>query len=1063
MFINGCLLFEIIMFEQSKFTREIKLFKQASIASLVFFIVLFNLSASKAATQGNLSSTQQPSNLPSPSNMVKVGLNDIPEKENFSLEYFIKEKAYLKLLKRDILPYLKQKSNKPLTCFISYAWGDCYHEYWVKRFAEMLNKAGIQVLLDRWVVRRGTILHEFIKKIEEADWVLVIGTKLYLEKYNRRSANSQEKEHVVSLEGKLIEYLIGYNTEWGNKVVPILLEGTPEECFPFMLHHKIYSEFTKNDYFEELLKLIHDLYNIDNRDNYFEKVINNFRSYAIIAANIPEKKQKAFKRNQIEKILELERQIAEDVDLYVQDAFNPREELEEVDYMGSSPTLATKTTLPKFLSYIPYPRTKEYIEREKTQQELRQKLNKEGICIVTGYGGVGKSTLVAEYGHARKEERTVRWIPAETQDKLIQAYENIAGELVNNDKYENSAQLELAQLKLKQELARLKEEPVSYPKMLASMVYNTLVEHKQLTLLILDNAVDSQLVTACLLDRPKIVQVIITTRDKKSFKNYSQVELSAFTLEEGKAYIQQRLQEFKPSEQNIEALIKEVGLIPQKLALATGYITEISFMNIDRYINKLRVLKKQGKKRQGKLVLPEANLGLEILDAPSQLIMRYGAYLDPEFIPLSLVSALLRVSDEERISDILALLEKFSLIKIINNSPNKEGIQIHREIQAACKEYQKWKRKGNNKVTEQSLAMTLLQMLVQCMPEIAKEPDATWTQAKLYFSNVTSVLASVPKMVQPFLAILYDRAAIYSRELTCDYMAALFFHQQALEIYRQIHKGKNHPDITKSLNNVGIVYKELGQYEDALTYLKQALEMVQVLYSGNHSEAANFLNNIGMVYYESNQPQEALRYFQQAFEMGKALYVGNHVNIARFLNNLGIAYRGLGQYEDALTYLKQALEMVQALYSGNHSEAANFLNNIGMVYYESKQPQEALRYFQQAFEMGKALYVGNHVNIARFLNNLGIAYRGLGQYEDALTYLKQALRMRQVLYTGNHTTIADSLNDIGLVYYETRQPQEALQYFQQALKMYQALYPNNTNHPNIQMVQRNIEKFQEEQ
>ena len=119
------------MLKQSKSSRKAKLFSQTSIVRLVFFIVLLNVSALQADNPSTEAFFQQLSNSVSSSGMVKIGLSAIPEKENFSLEYFIKEKAYLKLLERDILPYLRQKNSKPPTCFISYAWGDPYHEYWV--------------------------------------------------------------------------------------------------------------------------------------------------------------------------------------------------------------------------------------------------------------------------------------------------------------------------------------------------------------------------------------------------------------------------------------------------------------------------------------------------------------------------------------------------------------------------------------------------------------------------------------------------------------------------------------------------------------------------------------------------------------------------------------------------------------------------------------------------------------------------------------------------------------------------------------------------------------------
>ncbi|OJW71488.1 MAG: hypothetical protein BGO68_03795 [Candidatus Amoebophilus sp. 36-38] len=86
------------MLIQNKFSRKTKLLKQTSLTHLIFLVVLLAASTLQGATQNNIPSSQQASTHSSPSNMVKVGLTDIPEKENFSLEYFIRALPKLNIL-----------------------------------------------------------------------------------------------------------------------------------------------------------------------------------------------------------------------------------------------------------------------------------------------------------------------------------------------------------------------------------------------------------------------------------------------------------------------------------------------------------------------------------------------------------------------------------------------------------------------------------------------------------------------------------------------------------------------------------------------------------------------------------------------------------------------------------------------------------------------------------------------------------------------------------------------------------------------------------------------------
>ena len=65
--------------------------------------------------------------------------------------------------------YIEEQKITPPECFISYAWGVPDHERWVeKRLATDLQKAGIDVVLDRWHnAQIGASVARFIERIED--------------------------------------------------------------------------------------------------------------------------------------------------------------------------------------------------------------------------------------------------------------------------------------------------------------------------------------------------------------------------------------------------------------------------------------------------------------------------------------------------------------------------------------------------------------------------------------------------------------------------------------------------------------------------------------------------------------------------------------------------------------------------------------------------------------------------------------------------------------------------------------------------------------------------------
>jgi len=694
-------------------------------------------------------------------------------------------------------------------------------------------------------------------------------------------------------------------------------------------------------------------------------------------------------------------------------------------------------------SYITQAKSKNYMPRENKQEELRTQLAYQGICVVYGHGGVGKSTLVAEYGYEQKERQAVWWIPAETLEKLTASYQHLAQELDIN--YQKLAQ-------------EKRWQPNQYLPELVREIYNVLDDRKQSTLLILDNATDTKLINECLLHRPSLVQIIITTRDQRSFSDYIQIKLDAFTYEEGQAYIQKKLNFYYPDKQAVQDLIEEVGLIPQKLELATSYIKEVKFMSIEKYVTKLRDLKQQGKKQQGKLILPEARLGLETLNTSAQLLMRYGVYLDPDFIPLSLVNGLLRISDEEELDAILVALERLSLITIISR-PSKEGIQIHREVQAACKEYQVWKERS--KPSQQELVSALIQVLEECMPDLSEVSDSMWNKANLYATNVTYFLSEIQEGDYPFRKAdeLFQRLGDYNQKIQYNYHKALEYYKKSLKIRKEFCTN-NYLDIAISYNRIGSNYQAISQFHKATNSFHKAIKMLEINHSVNTNEKAYAdeeawaLNGIATIYATSGNYQEALRYYDQTWKIYQKIYKDDHYNKAYVLVKKGIVYQALGNYQAALAKYQEALKIYKNLYViDSHVNIAHVLNRIGSAYERLNRHQEALeKYYKPALIMYQKVYedngnISNHPDIAYTLNGIGSAYQALGKHQKALYYHEEAHKVYKEVYKNNNAYIAYTLNGKGAAYQGLARYQESLTCHQEAHNIYRELYKND--HPDI--------------
>jgi hypothetical protein len=113
----------------------------------------------------------------------------------------------------------------PPSVFISYAWSDVPEQAWVQQLAERLQADGVNVWLDRWLLRPGVQLPGFMESaIREADFVLITCTPSY-------KATSDARSGGVGYEGDVITGEIPARQESG-KFIPVLRTGEWVDAAP---------------------------------------------------------------------------------------------------------------------------------------------------------------------------------------------------------------------------------------------------------------------------------------------------------------------------------------------------------------------------------------------------------------------------------------------------------------------------------------------------------------------------------------------------------------------------------------------------------------------------------------------------------------------------------------------------------------------------------------------------------------------------------------------------------------------------------------------------------------
>lgn len=233
----------------------------------------------------------------------------------------------------------------------------------------------------------------------------------------------------------------------------------------------------------------------------------------------------------------------------------------------------------------------------------------------------------------------------------------------------------------------------------------------------------------------------------------------------------------------------------------------------------------------------------------------------------------------------------------------------------------------------------------------------------------------------------------------------------------------------KARNNLGIIYKMLGRYSDALRVYSEAENIVKSQCGPLCPGLAQIYMNKGIVQKQMQDYELALQYMLAAENIINNGDVSpNTANI--IYNNIGNIYFGIREWRKALDYYKKGIAQKM-----KHGEAGlDILYANCASAYEYLGKLDSADYFyelsiQTKIEEGR----GSHQLISVY-NNYSVILQKMGESEKARAFLEEALSLAHEHYPDKHPVISECYRQIGLWQLANNKPEEAVGSYQQAVK-----------------------------
>ena len=277
--------------------------------------------------------------------------------------------------------------------------------------------------------------------------------------------------------------------------------------------------------------------------------------------------------------------------------------------------------------------------------------------------------------------------------------------------------------------------------------------------------------------------------------------------------------------------------------------------------------------------------------------------------------------------------------------------------------------KGNNEI---ALSM-FLQAINYVHLALEQNPDSTFLLQRLRTmnNNAGSILKSMG-----------------------EFEKSLQRHQNALRLsdtllQLQPNNTQNVHLYINAVNNIAVLYWEMGKSDKATQLLEDALKMAR---DYNEQESIIItLNNMGVVQIDKEEYRQAITSYEEVLELGKQM--NDSIGIAYCYNNLGLVMEKLGHLPKALSYYLRAYHLSQRL--GHSICFSSSCSNLGKIYSIINQPDSALYYVNMGIE--EAIRAGNKTYLLKNYDALYQIYEKLSKNSEALEAYK------------NYVTVKDSI------------------------------------------------------
>ena len=635
---------------------------------------------------------------------------------------------------------------------------------------------------------------------------------------------------------------------------------------------------------------------------------------------------------------------------------------------------------------------------------------------IHGLGGMGKTSLVAEYAHRYANEYAgVWWARAENRTVLVGSLAGLNVHLQPNmpeeADQERAARAALRLIARSSKPFLLVYDDIENPDLLAGLVPSA------------------------------GARLLLTTRWADWGGGSAELALDVLGSDASVQFLQKR--SGRQDSEGAVGLAEALGNLPLALDHAGAYC-RLTGIRFEEYRHKIDDLVARAPKGATYPSSVRATFDLAIKKAAAECaaaetLLGSCAFLAPDRVPLDLVFG--DIPDGGDREEALLNLAAVSLIEHTTlDGSGGPALKVHRLVQSAMRR----RLAAEGKIEETSARV--LRQLANSFPATAYRDTSVWPWCADLLPHVIAMrdpMQHVPR-TGGFTAFFHAAGSYLHRR--GSYADAEPLLTQAISSAEQT-VGADHADVAEARASLARLYRDAGRYAEAEPLLRAALASTRHSRGAEHPKIATRLNELALLLYNTGRHAEAEPLYREAIAVGKPSLGRDHSTVAIALGSLARLYRAAGRHSEAEPLFKEAIAAGRKALAREHPVVSAALARQSAPRRKPSAKRDGSTDHEPAGVGGGREANYEHPDVAIQLNNLAYLYRSIGRYADAEPLLKEALAISERALGKEHPDTAISLSGLARLYRAMGRYRDAEPLLKQAIAISEKLV--GREHPTV--------------